>query len=178
MTSVQEILPLEGADPCQFVVLSEDAAAHESAMVKCGGVLTRFDAELAFSFSFWRFKDLSGPASAHWAAEAVARADIILFSLQGHDLAPEILNWLESCIQLRTKTTGALAVMVGTSDSANILAFEALLFRMRYFANVLRMDFLPLVPLPGGSDIHMPDSSMLPGRPRQELVHDHWGLNE
>jgi len=178
MTSIQETLALEGTSPCQFVVLSEDAATHESAMVRCSGVLARFDDELAFSFSFWRFNDLGDPAKAHWAAAAMARADIILFSLQDHDLVPEVLAWLEFCIQLRTKAVGALAMMVNKSAAANNLAFEALLFRMRYVANALRMDFLPLFPFPANSNTGLPDSSMMLTRSGQELVNGHWGLNE
>jgi len=178
-TSVQEILPLEGANPCQFVVLAEDPAAHEFAMEVCGGVLANFDAELAFAFSFWNFKDLGDPASAHWAAEAVARADILLFSLQGPDLTPETLNWLETCVQPRTKTEGALALIVAGSPSTN-LTLEALLYRMQYVANRLRMDFLPLVPLPAGmtSGTATDFSPELLNQAREETGSNHWGLNE
>ena len=170
---------MEGANPCQFVVLAEDSAAHESAMEVCGGVLANFDAELAFAFSFWNFKDLGDPASAHWAAEAVARADILLFSLQSADLTPETLNWLESCIQQRTRTEGALALMVAGSPGAN-LALEALLYRMQYMANRLRMDFLPLIPLPMGASIETSTdlSAALLNQGREEPGSNHWGLNE
>jgi len=177
--SVQETLPLEGADPCQFVVLSEDSAAHESAMEVCGGVVARFDSELAFAFSFWRFKDLRDPATAHWAAEAVARADILLFSLQGPELSPETQMWLEACIQPRTKTEGALALMVTKLPGANP-SIEALLYRMQYVANRLRMDFLPLVPLPEGASFgtSMNWPAALLNQAREEPGSNHWGLNE
>jgi len=177
--SVQETLPLEGANPCQFAVLAEDPVAHESAMEICGGVLARFDAELAFAFSFWKFKDLSDPASAHWAAEAVARADILLVSMQSAALTPEALNWLESCVQQRTKTEGALALMVAGSPGTN-LTLEALLYRMQYVANRLRMDFLPLVPLPAGMNIGTSTdlSAALLNLAREETGSNHWGLNE
>jgi hypothetical protein len=170
---------LEGANPCQFVVLAENPAAHESAMEICGGVLARFDAELAFAFSFWNFNDLTDPASAHWAAEAVTRADILLFALQGPDLTPETLNWLESCIQPRTKTEGALVLMVTDSPGTN-LALEALLYRLQYVANRLRMDFLPLGPLPAGLNIGTARnfSPELLNRAREETSSNHWGLNE
>ena len=111
-TLVQETLSLEGADPCQILVLYEDAVAHDVAMEVCGRVLARFEAELTFAFSFWKFKDLDNPVLAHWAAEAVARADVVLFSLPGRELSPEIMNWLDMCVQARTKAEGALAVMV------------------------------------------------------------------
>jgi len=37
---------------CQFLVLYEDADARDVAMKVCGRLLARFDAELAFAFSF------------------------------------------------------------------------------------------------------------------------------
>ena len=40
---MQETLPLEGVNPCQFLVLYEDAVAHDLAMEICGGVMARFE---------------------------------------------------------------------------------------------------------------------------------------
>ena len=111
-TSVQATLPLEVASPCQILVMYEDAVAHDLAMEVCGGVMARFEADLAFAFSFWKVKDLNDPVSAHWATEAVARADIVLLSLPAHDLTPEISRWLDACVLVRTKAEGALAVIV------------------------------------------------------------------
>ena len=177
--SVQETLPLEGADPCQFVVLAEDSVAHESAMEICSGMLARFDAELAFAFSFWKFKDLTEPVSAHWAAEAVARADVILVSLQGHDLTPETMHWLESCAQPRTKAEGAFALVVARTSGVSP-ALEPLLYRLQFVAHRLRMDFLPLVPLPAGMSLgtSMNASSALLNRSDEATGSNHWGLNE
>jgi len=178
-TSVQETLPLEGADPCQFVVISEDSITHESAMEVCGGVLSQFDAELAFAFSFWKLKDLGDPAAAHGATKAVARADIVLFSLRGRELTPEMMNWLESCMSVRTKTQGALALLVADLSDLNP-GLEALLYRMFYAARRLRMDFLPLLPLTGntqtGPAAEIPPALLSP--PPEEHANNHWGLNE
>lgn len=172
-TSVQETLPLEGANPCQFLVMYEDAAAHDLAMEVCDGVTARFGTELTFAFSFWKFSDLSDPALAHWAAEAVARADIILFSVPGRDLAPETSRWLDACVQSRTKAEGALALMITEPASAG-LAVEGLVSRLQFAAHRLRMDFLPLLP-PGTSAHSKPawfrEAPAEPGR-------NHWGLNE
>jgi hypothetical protein len=149
-TLVQETLSLEGADPCQILVLYEDAVAQDVAMEVCGRLLARFEAELAFAFSFWKFKDLDNPVSARWAAEAVARADIMLFSLPGRDLSPETMNWLDLCVQARTKAEGALAVMV-TGPHDMDLVVEGLLSRLQFAAHRLRMDFLPLLPPAAGA---------------------------
>lgn len=172
--SMQETLPLEGAGPCQLVVVYEDAAAHDLAMEVCTRVVARFEPELQFTFSFWQFKDLDNPASAHWVAEAMVRADIVLFSLQGHDLSPETIHWLDSGIPARTKASGALAVMV-TERGGTDPVVEALLSRMESAARRWHMDFLPLLlaprtpadPLPA----LLPETQMEPGS-------THWGLNE
>ncbi len=175
----QETLSLEGANPCQLLVLYEDAVAHDLAVAVCERLLARFGAELAFAFSFWKFKDLDAPASAHWAAEAVARADVILFSLQGRDPAPEAVNWLDACARARTKMEGALAVLVTGPGSVG-LVIEALLSRMQFIARRLRMDFLPLVPpfpdtraetAPGPMPVAQEQARERPGL-------NHWGLNE
>jgi hypothetical protein len=178
-TLVQETLTLEGANPCQFLVLCEDAVTHDAAMEVCGRLLGRFGAELAFAFSFWSFKDLAAPASAHWAAEAVNRADVILLSLQGRDPAPEAVNWLDACARVRTKAEGALAVIVTGPRNAGLVV-EALLSRMRFVAHRLRMDFLPLVPLSpdAGKETSIEPVPVALGQAREESGGSHWGLNE
>ena len=178
-TLVQETLSLEGADPCQILVLYEDAVAHDVAMEVCGRVLAHFEAELAFAFSFWKFKDLDNPVLAHWAAEAVARADIMLFSLPGRDLSPETMNWLDLCVQARTKAEGALAVMV-TGHHDMDLVVEALLSRLQFAAHRLRMDFLPLLPAVAVArfGISANPSPAWMAEAREEAGTSHWGLNE
>ena len=177
--SVQETLPLEGASSCHILVLYEDAAAHDLAMEVCGGVMARFEAELAFKFSFWKFKDLEDPISAHWATEAVARADIMLFSLPGHDLTPEISRWLDACVQVRTKAEGALALIVTESQGAG-LAIRGLLSRLQLAAHRLQMDFLPLLPpLPDrGIKLSADPLPVVLNAFHEEPGGDHWGLNE
>ncbi len=176
---VQKTLLLEGANPCQFLVLYEDAAAHDLALAVCERLLTRFGAELAFAFSFWKFKDLDAPATAHWAAEAVARADVILFSLQGRDPAPAAVNWLDTCARARTKMEGALGVLVTEPRNAG-LVIEALLARMRFLALRLRMDFLPLVPPSPDTRVETPPEPLpvVPEQAREGVGLNHWGLNE
>ena len=173
VTSVQETLPLEGANPCHFLVVYEDAATYDLALDVCGGIKARFAADLAFAFSFWKVKDLDDPVLAHWAAEAVARADVILFSLPGRDLTPETSRWLDACAQARKKAEGALALVVTETSGAG-LAIEALLSKLHFVAHRLRMDFLPLLPS-GMSAGSMP--ALLPDTPA-EHGSNHWGLNE
>ena len=178
-TLVQETLSLEGANPCQFLVLYEDAVAHDLAMEVLGGVMARFAAELAFAFSFWKVKDLNDPVSAHWAAEAAARADIILFSLPAHDLTPETSQWLDACIQARTKVEGALALIIAEAPSAS-LPVRTLLSRLQFVAHRLRMDFLPLLPPSPDTSIEAAAAQWPSGvnETQEEPGSNHWGLNE
>jgi hypothetical protein len=178
-TLVQETLSLEGADPCQFLVLYEDAVAHDTAMEICARLLSHFGADLAFAFSFWTFKELATPVSAHWAAEAVSRADVILLVLQGRDPAPEAVNWLDACARARTKMEGALAVMVASPAAASPM-LEPLLSRMQFIAHRLHMDFLPLVPSWSGASREAPPVPLPAAldQAREFAGHDHWGLNE
>jgi hypothetical protein len=178
-TLVQETLSLEGANPCQFLVLYEDAVAHDLAMEVCGGVMARFEAELAFAFSFWKVKDLNDPVSAHWAAEAVARADIILFSLPAHDLTPETSQWLDACVLARTKVEGALAAIITKAPGAS-LAVRTLLSRLQFLAHRLRMDFLPLLPPLPEASVEAAAAPWPSGlnETREEPGSNHWGLNE
>jgi hypothetical protein len=178
-TLVQETLPLEEVNPCQILVVCEDAAAHDAAMEVCARLLARFEREIPFAFSFWKFNDLNEAASAHWAADAVARADIVLFSLAARDLSPETANWLDSCVQARKKEAGALALVI-TGLPGSGLAVEALLFRMQYAASRLRMDFLPLVP-PLSDTGNAVSEGQLPPYFHETLDEpggNHWGLNE
>ena len=178
-TLVQETPSLEGADPCQILVLYEDAVAHDVAMEVCARLLAHFEAELAFALSFWKFKDLDNPVSAHWAAEAVASADIILFSLPAHDLTPETSQWLDACIQARTKAEGALALIVTEAPNAS-LAVGALLSRLQSAAHQLRMDFLPLLPPLPDTSIETTAAPLPVGLNefQEEPGGNHWGLNE
>jgi hypothetical protein len=178
-TLVQESLSLEGANPCQLLVLYEDASAHDAAMEVCERLLAHFGADLAFAFSFWTFKDLATPASAHWAAEAVSRADVILLALEGRDPAPEAVNWLDACARARTKMNGALAVIV-TGPRNPGLVIEVFLSRMRFIAHRLRMDFLPLVPAAPnpGREARPEPFPMALSHAREESGGSHWGLNE
>ena len=176
---VQETLSLEGADACQFAVLYDDAVSYDVAMEVCNRVLAHFGAELAFAFSFWKLKDLDNPVSAHWAAKAVARADVLLFSLPGRDLSPETMNWLELCVQARTKTEGALAVMITETFNMDF-GVEALVSRLQFAAHRLRMDFLPLLPPAAGARFGIsvnPSPAWLNPVP-EEAGSSHWGLNE
>lgn len=170
---------MEEVIPCNFLVMYEDAATHDLAMEICHEVTARFKADLPFAFSFWTLRDLSVPVSAHWATEAVSRADIMLFSLSGRDLAPEFSQWLEACAQARTKPEGALALVVTEPRGAGVTT-GVLLSRLQLAAHRLRMDFLPLMPALAARNIETTAVRLSAGlnKLEQEPGSSHWGLNE
>jgi hypothetical protein len=141
------------------------------------------EAQMMVGLSYWLGMDVKmdeakgvKPVSAHWAAEAVACADVILFSMPGHDLSPETMNWLDLCVQARTKTEGALAVMV-TEPHDMDLVVEALLSRLQFAAHRLRMDFLQLLPPDAVARFGQPVNPRL-DKAREDPGSSHWGLNE
>jgi hypothetical protein len=177
--SVHPALPRASGNSCHLVVLSEDPLSQESVMAACGRLLALFENEVAFAFSFYGLADLNNRALAPWVAQAVAGADILVFSLRDNVLSPGVMKWLESCVPLRVKAEGALAVTVA-NPTGSVRAVEALWWQMQRMADRLGMDFLPLLP-PQVNNL-----SELPAQPFPELLaqdeidvgHDHWGLNE
>jgi len=175
---MQATLPLDEIDPCRLVVLAEDVTTQESALDACQRILARFDAELDFDVTAWRISDLGDLVAAHRAADALTRADILLLFLRGNDLAPETLPFLESAIERRSKRTGVLALAVVGPSPPDSPALHALVLRVSYLANRLRMDFLPpLLPEPVPGDDWM-ESPALRESAREGLGNNHWGLNE
>jgi len=178
-TSVPEVLPLEEIVPCNFWVMYEDAATHDLAMEICHEVTALFKDELPFAFSFWTLRDLSVPVSAHWATEAVSRADIMLFSLSGSNLTPEFNQWLAACAQARTKPEGALALIVTEPQGAGVTT-GVLMSRLQLAAHQLRMDFLPLMPMLAARKIETTAIRLSAelNKLAEEPGGSHWGLDE
>ena len=144
--SIQPALCRASGNFCHLVVLSEDPLTQESVMAACGRLLALFENEVAFAFSFYGLEDLNNCALAPWVAQAVAGADIVVFSLRDNDLSPGVMGWLESCIPLREKAEGALAVTVA-NPIGSVRALEGLWWQMQRMADRLGMDFLPLFPV-------------------------------
>ena len=178
---VQELLSLEVNAPCEILVLCEDALAEDRAMELCRQLLVRFDSEMAFTLGCWKFKDLENPVPSHWAAEALARADIVLFSIRGTDLPLTAIRWLDSCAGARSKAEGAFALITVEPSGAG-MAGEALLYQLQHAASRLRMDFLPRVSrLPDEAvrtPVNLSSLAAFANMDNDEMETAHWGLNE
>jgi len=155
-TALSAIRSQDESDACRILVLSEDAPARDNARNVCFRLLTQLENETDLTFSFWLFTDLDHPVSAGCALEALNHADVALFSLRGSRLPPRVTQWLDACGPTRTKTEGALALLLNDQPVAG-LAWDGLAARLQSAAQQLRMDFLP--PMSGSPDLSLP-----PGR--------------
>lgn len=168
---------------CQIVIVYEDVVAYGRAMETASRLAAQFGDEPAFAFSSWNFHQLSEPAFARQAAEAVADADIVLLSAHGNDLPPAVVAWLELCARLRTKAEGALALLLAEPFMLSASS-GSVLVRLDQAARLLRMDFLPLMPQPAEQIIKSfqeRTSSIAPSAVMERLDRpssNHWGLNE
>ncbi len=166
-----------------MVILYTDASTHGEAMEHCGRLVAQLGNEPAFAFHSCKFQALADPALAHQAAEATARADILLFATHGDDLPPAVRQWLELCYLLRQETEGAVALLL-VEPIASCTQAQQLMTRLEAAARRLKMDFLPLVP-PSAQQVFQQlqhrtrnlapllESDLLDQPPT-----GHWGLNE
>jgi hypothetical protein len=164
-------------------VFFEDSSAHKKAMELAQRLLARFDEEINFAFNCWRLQELTDPARAFRACEAVSRADIILVSVDQCALTGGVADFLWSCAGLRRREEGAVALLAVETlkPSAPTMALGS---QLRHAAQRLRMDYLPLLPAEAGEKINESNEGFKtavvarPGQFSERLNHDHWGLNE
>ncbi len=177
-TLTRPVPPLETILPCHVLVLYGDESAYDCAIEICRRVLTQFDAELPFAFACSSFDKLTNPAHARRVAEAVANADIILVSLSLNGSSAAVLEFLNRCASERSKTEGAMALVVPQPGVVN----EAVFAGFSIVARRLRVDFLAMAtssaPLPAG----LPEGGLMWAQASSTSFEkpslDHWGLNE
>ena len=107
--------------------------------------MEQFASELDFDIKCWNFIELADPNCARHAAKTASAADIILLSMETAELSPVIDRWLEISITARSKTDGALALVLNETGRSP-LAYKKMQARLEHLAAHLGMDFLPLRP--------------------------------
>src|SRR4029077_11488819 len=91
------------------VVIYEDVAARERAVIFCDHLVERFWARHEFEVSWWQMTDLSVPHSAENAARKAIQANLIVVATTGTTDVPAVLReWLEGWLSRRSDREGAL----------------------------------------------------------------------
>jgi hypothetical protein len=91
------------------VVVYEDDAARERAVVFCDQLVGRFWKQFEFNMSWWSFDLLKDAASADEAAEMAVGADLIAFSAHPEgDLPHPVRHWIETWLPRRGDREGLL----------------------------------------------------------------------
>ncbi len=97
---------------CRVVSLYDESAARDP-LVRLWDILARkFDGEILFHFSWWKYKFLMDGVMADRAVRDVAEADIITFARHsGGDVPPGLKVFNELWFQQRNKASGLLLVV-------------------------------------------------------------------
>jgi len=167
--------------PCQILVLSEDVMTYGRAMYVCQRILSQFSFEVNFNFRCWDFNHQNDAEALQKTVETASRADIILLSLNDAELNSSLEQWLQAFSETRSETDGAFVLVFG-AQAGPPTAVQDLADRIRLVADLVNMDFIPLMPS-SKSEIQLPNRQVWPKglepQPTLERHHyDHWGLNE
>ena len=107
---------LETKAAWSVVVVYEDSATREQAVVFCDQLVGRFWERFEFEVSWWTFAMLSQAATAKEATEHAERANLIIVSATPEgDFPAHIKGWIEACLRLRGEREGLLAGLIGPS---------------------------------------------------------------
>jgi hypothetical protein len=168
------------AGVCDVMVVYEDADALDAALNVCKRLVTQFEGDIEFHFTWWGFKFFKDPAISNQAAELAIQTDLIVFSSNEAEVPASVKAWFEAWIPQRQPTEGALVVLptrssAGAAEEKHPTFLEAI-------ARRANMDFLALrrastVPAPdqfGSSQYLNPDFREPPDRHRPA----EWGINE
>ena len=169
------------AKPCQILVLSEDVMTYGRAMYACQRILSQFSFEVNFNFRCWDFNHENDAETLQKTVETAVHADIILLSLNHAELNGSLEQWLQAFSETRSETDGAFVLILGT-QAGPPAAIQNLADRIHSVADLVNMDFIPLMPA-SRSEIQPTNRQVWPRglepQPALERHHyDHWGLNE
>jgi hypothetical protein len=166
---------------CQVLILSEDFAAYDRAVLVSRRIMDQMGEHKNFDFRCWIFSELADPDNAHTATKYGGIADMILISTQHASLPAVVNEWLDALHLSRFCPDGVLVLVLNRPASRPEI--DRLLQRMENLAVRLVMDFMPLLPATEET-AWQPQSQenwdMMLGRPDVESPRDvdHWGLNE
>lgn len=121
----------------------EDREVRERAMKLYHHMVARFDEEISFSCTWWKFRYLLDPDIAMVGRHYASSADILVFATNSTGLFPlSVMNWIESWVEARRKGTGVLVPLIGSPNIPQKL-YATKLFYLRQIAERAGLDYLP-----------------------------------
>lgn len=146
--SVEEMNLVEGARLCTGAVVYEDTPARDAAIALGKSLARRFEGDLEFEFTWWRFKYLGDSEIARLAAQAAVQADLVILSVRNMNaVTTELAPWFDLWITQRARSEGALVVLRQPAAERDWMPLENSYFEA--LAQRANMDYLPLG-IPGG----------------------------
>ena len=139
-----------------IVVVYEDPAARERAVIYCDQLVRRFWERFEFEVSWWSFDMLGQTLAAKEAIENAARANLIVISSSPEgDFPAPIRGWIEDWLKMRGEREGMLTGLI--APSADPSGWEGQKHNyLRQAAHRGAMDYLMQVP--HDIAIEVPDS--------------------
>jgi hypothetical protein len=180
--------PSASGAACAVVVAYEDTATRDRAMLLCDHLVNQLWEDLDFELSWWKFDYLSDPQIAAEAAQAVGRADMVIFSAHaGRELPQAVETWVETWPADRDNPESALVALIGM-ESDLMKGVCPIHVYLREVARRARMDYLidPREDLSVGGDSSVEAIAQRAGTVtsvmdrilRQANPPSHWGINE
>ena len=124
-------------------MLYEDSATRDHAAFVATHLAARLGGEIKLQMTWWRIHSLSDPRIGWEATEAAVAADVIVFALHaGREVPPEMRNWVESWVDSRETTLGAIAGLVGITATPDNWVSPRHQF-LHQLATRAGMDYLP-----------------------------------
>jgi len=113
VTTANQTLDLVDRPIFNVVIIYEDSAAGKRAKHFYDSVIRKLLNECDFSLELWNFQALAFPDIGNSAAEAAARADIVIFSMHRKArLSVQTRDWIERWSGLISDNRSALVVML------------------------------------------------------------------
>lgn len=107
------------SSPCRVAAFYEDSHAREWLLWFCQGLANRFETEVEFAVTWWKFKFLGDSHFARLAAAEAGQADILLYSWSGTLNVPlHLIEFNELWLPHRDGRTGFL---MGLSQNTDLL---------------------------------------------------------
>lgn len=140
-------MTISAAKPaCSVVVIYENVAARENAVVFCDHLVERFWSRYEFSVSWWSLADLSVDDASRDAARKAVEADLIVVATTpGMDIPMILREWVEVWLSRRGDREGALVGLTDPGPGQTGPAVEKFVC-LRNAAHRAGMDYLTEIP--------------------------------